>query len=71
MDYFNELVQSLEKANAYKNGDASKARRRTVVALTAPVYQAQDIARLRLKLQLSQRGLASVLGVSGRTVEAW
>ena len=36
-----------------------------------PVYQAEDITRIRKALRVSQRRLALALGVSTRTVEAW
>jgi putative transcriptional regulator len=39
--------------------------------LPVPEYRADDVQRLRSSLNLSQRGFASVLGVSARTVEAW
>ncbi|WP_366517617.1 helix-turn-helix domain-containing protein [uncultured Mailhella sp.] len=36
-----------------------------------PEYKAEDVARIRKSLDLSQRTLANALGVSTRTVEAW
>ena len=71
MDFFNELKQSLEEATAYKNGDTKKARKRTVRVIAVPAYKPSDIVRVRDQLNLSQRALANVLGVSSRTVEAW
>jgi len=69
-DYFTELEQSLHEAVAFKKGDKSKARV-SVYELPVPEYKAADVARVRAALHLSQRGLALVLGVSPRTVEAW
>jgi putative transcriptional regulator len=69
-DFFEGLKQSFEEAIAFKKGDKSKARV-TVVSIPVPAYKAKDIARLRKDLRLSQRGLANVIGVSPRTVEAW
>ena len=70
--YFDELMTSLEDAAAFAQGDTSRAR---VVEVDTddpvPEYKAADIARTRQALNLSQRALASVLGVSTRTVEAW
>lgn len=69
-NYFEELKASLEEAAAHSRGE--KTRCRTVVRqVPIPEYTAVDIARMRRSLNLSQRGLASVLGVSARTVEAW
>ena len=70
--YFDELMTSLEDAAAFAQGDTSRAR---VVEVEGddpvPEYKAADVARTRQALNLSQRALASVLGVSTRTVEAW
>ena len=68
--YFDTLMESLEDAAAFAQGDPSRAR---VVEVDDPVpaYEAKDVARTRSDLNLSQRALASVLGVSVRTVEAW
>lgn len=68
--YFDALMSSLEDAAAFAQGDTSRAR---VVEAVDPVpeYKAEDVARTRQALNLSQRALAGVLGVSARTVEAW
>ena len=69
-DYFDALKESLEQAIDYTKGD--KSRCRTVVRETPiPAYKADDVARTRKELKLSQRGLATALGVSPRTVESW
>jgi putative transcriptional regulator len=69
-NYFEELKASLEDAAAYRSGE--KARCRTVVKeLPLPKYTASEVSRMRHSLNLSQRGLATLLGVSTRTVEAW
>lgn len=70
--YFNELMTSLEDAAAFAQGDTSRAKVVEVeVDDPVPEYKASDVARTRQALNLSQRALASVLGVSTRTVEAW
>lgn len=70
--YFEALMSSLEDAAAFAEGDTSKAKM-VEIEVTDPVphYKAEDVARTRKSLNLSQRALASVLGVSTRTVEAW
>ena len=70
MDYYEELKTSLEDAAAYARGDKTRARS-VVRELPVPEYNAADVARVRMGLQLSQRDLAAVLGVSPRTVESW
>ncbi len=70
--YFDELMTSLEDAAAFAQGDTSRARVVEVeVDDPVPEYKAADVARTRQALNLSQRALAGVLGVSTRTVEAW
>lgn len=68
--YFDALMDSLEDAAAFARGDVSRAK---IVEVEDPVptYTAEDVARTRTDLKLSQRALAGVLGVSVRTVEAW
>ncbi len=69
-NYFERLKESLEQAVAYTKGDKSKVRV-SVREIPVPEYRAGDVSRVRSELRLSQRALASVLGVSHRTVEAW
>ena len=69
-NYFEELKSSLEEAVAHSKGEKTRCRA-VVRELPIPEYTAPDIARMRRSLNLSQRALASVLGVSARTVEAW
>lgn len=64
------LIQSLNEAIAYTNGDKTKARVR-VYEIPTPEYKAKDVRRIRENLHMSQAGLALALGVSKRTVEAW
>ena len=69
-NYGDALVESLQQALAYAKGDKSRCRV-TVREIPVPEYKADDVSRVRSELRLSQRALASVLGVSARTVEAW
>ena len=69
-NYFEDLRDSLEEAVAYKKGMPTRCR--TVVkSIPIPAYSGSDIANMRRSWNLSQKGLANVLGVSPRTVEAW
>lgn len=67
---FDGILEGLEEAVAYKQGDTSCCKV-SVREVPVPEYKAEDVARARKALNLSQRALASVLGVSPRTVEAW
>ncbi len=72
-DNFNlhdELTASLQEALAYKRGDKSKGRV-VVREIPTPEYTGMEVRRIRTQLHLSQNGLATALGVSKRTVEAW
>ena len=64
-NYGEALAASLEQV-------IEKTRVRVAVReLPIPEYDAHTVAIVRKKLNLSQRGLASALGVSTRTVESW
>jgi putative transcriptional regulator len=67
---FDDLKASLEEAVAYSRGNKSKGRS-VVRALPLSEYHAAEVANVRNKIGISQSGLATVLGVSVRTVEAW
>ena len=69
-NYYEQLKQSLEDAIAFKKGDKRRARV-SYREIAVPEYMPSDVLRVRSVLDLSQRGLASALGVSTRTVEAW
>lgn len=64
------ILEGLQEAVAYKQGDRSRCRV-SVREIPVPEYKAADVARTRKDLNLSQRALATALGVSTRTVEAW
>lgn len=68
--YYDSLKAGLEDAVAFINGDQSRGRilsRESYI----PNYKAEDVARARKDLNMSQKTLACALGVSTRTVEAW
>jgi len=75
-DFFDNLnvgdaiIESLQQAVAYKNGNPSHVRV-TVRSIPQPEYKQVDIVRLRKNLELTQKGMAAVLGVSPRTLEGW
>ena len=60
------LIESLEQAVAYKNGDKTKAR-----SVYVYYFKPEEIANIRKKYNLTQKSLSEVLDVSPRTVEAW
>ena len=69
-NYGDALIEGLEQALDYAKGNKSRCRT-TVLEIPIPEYLADDVFRVRSKLNLSQKALASAVGVSSRTVEAW
>ena len=68
------IMQGLSEAVEYKNGNNTKTRVRilsTIDPIPVAEYQPADVVRLRKDLNLSQKGLAVMIGVSPRTVESW
>ena len=68
------IMQGLNEAIEFKNGNNTKARVRilsTVDTVIISTYKSDDVSRLRKALNMSQRGLAAAIGVSPRTVESW
>lgn len=74
---FNLLKEGLEEAIAYEKGISKKARVKKLRIDTSNVpqppkeYHANDIKRLRNKLNCSQQVLAACLNVSLNTIQAW
>ena len=69
-DVYKGILEGLQDAVAYKQGDHSRGRV-SVREIPVPDYKAADVVRARKQLNLPQRSLANLMGVSPRTVEAW
>lgn len=69
-EHFDLLSESMQQALDHKRGNRMAARS-VVRVIDIPEYKPEEIASVRLKLNLTQRGLAQVVGVSPWTVEAW
>ncbi len=65
-DFFAGLTESLEEAALFEQG---KAKQETMIRKRS--LPAVNVAELRESLSMTQKAFANVLGVSGRTVEAW
>jgi putative transcriptional regulator len=61
---FDELLQSVTEAAAIERGQAKPSR-------TFEVKTANDVARVRGKLGLSQTKFAQFLGISENTLQNW
>ncbi|PKL32735.1 MAG: transcriptional regulator [Spirochaetae bacterium HGW-Spirochaetae-10] len=69
---FQDLKQGLYEALAYSQGKTkARVHRRKLHVPPLPDYSGEDIKRIRERLNLSQKTLAAVLGVSAKTIEAW
>ena len=71
---YDGIMQGLQEAIEFKKGNTTEARVR-VYSKVSPVnvagYKPSDVANIRKNLNLSQKGLATAIGVSPRTVESW
>ena len=69
---YNSIKKGLEEAIAHKKGKLkAKVVRRKVNVAPLPHYKANDIKKLREKLNLSQRTFGEVIGVSTKSIESW
>lgn len=65
------LQLGLEQAIAFKKGDKTKAKSKTIQVREVEKFNSTDIKNIRLQLDLTQKTFAQILGVSVKTVEAW
>ncbi len=63
-ELFDELLQSVKEAAAVERGRAKPSR-------TFEVKTANDVARVRNRLGLSQNKFARLLGISENTLQNW
>jgi len=74
LSVYEGITQGLQEAIAFKKGESKNARVR-VLTTVEPVnilpYKSVDVVKIRKSLDLSQRGFATAIGVSPRTVESW
>ncbi len=66
VDFFDGIMAGLNEALAYEKGTATAET--FVRKASLPDI---NVAELRSSLNMTQKGFASILGVSQRTVEAW
>lgn len=66
------IMEGLNEALQYEKGEIPVRKERVrVVIQPVPTFSADKIKSVRAKLGLSQKDLASFMGVSPKTVEAW
>lgn len=72
MSVFDDIMQGLNEALEYEKEGKLKGVRRCIVKISPiPHYKGSEVKNIRISKSLSQSALASVLGVSKKTVEAW
>ena len=62
---------SLRQAIDYAKGDEAKVRKRTIAIKGSETFSANDVKDLRLRMNLTQKPFATLIGVSVKTIEAW
>lgn len=70
MSLMNQLTTSLDELEQHLKGE-KRLKTRQLGTKLIPSYSSEDIKKIRIKLKLSQKTLAEVIGVSSKTVEAW
>ena len=65
-------MQGLEEAINFEKTKNSKYGKSVIVHFTPiPHYSNEEVRKIRLQLELTQKAFAYLLGVSQKTVEAW
>ena len=67
---FESIMRGLGEVKAHRDGTL-RLKTTAVEIAPLPVYDSMAVKSLRLTLGLSQAVFAHVLGVAGKTVEAW
>ena len=67
---FEDLKQGLQEAIAYEKGQGT-ARMKSYMITPVKKYSNVEIREIRMKAGMTQSVLASYMGVSKKTVEAW
>ncbi len=68
---FDRLKKGLEEGIAHERGERTLLVTEVVVPDPPRPYQAEDVRRVRTRLNMSQVGFARLLQVSSKTVQSW
>ena len=68
---FHMIKEGLEEAIAYEQGKIELRTKEVIIPGPPKEYKANDVKKLRKKLNFSQAILAAYLNVSVKTVQAW
>lgn len=67
---FDDLMQGMQEILEFEQGHR-KLRIDKINVVPLEKYSAEEIRKIRMTLEMSQRSFASVVGVSAKTVESW
>jgi putative transcriptional regulator len=68
---FESIKQGLTEAIEYECGNLSNVKVRRVTIAPLNTYNSDDIKKIRVQQNMTQKLFAEALGVSVKTVEAW
>jgi putative transcriptional regulator len=68
---FDRLKKGLEEGIAHERGERILRVTEVVVPDPPRLYGAEDIRRIRTRLNMSQAGFARLLQVSSKTIQSW
>ena len=71
MSVYDSITQGLNEAVAYTAGQCPEAKIHHISIQPVPAFDVREIKEIRANLGVTQAVLASLLGVSAKTVEAW
>lgn len=70
MNVYKSIITGLNEAIDHEKGNG-KARVMHCTVAPVPTFSAEEIRALRTSMKMTQNTFAAVMGVSGKTVEAW
>ncbi len=70
---FDDLKKSLNEVNDFQNGkiEIKPIKRKKLIVEPPEEFNPEKIKQVRQTTSLSQSGLAAILGISVKTVQAW
>lgn len=68
---FERLKKGLEEGIAHERGERTLRVTEVIVPDPPRAYTADDVRRIRARLNMSQSGFARLLQVSSKTVQSW
>lgn len=70
-EFFESIKQGMIEAIEYERGNLPNVKVRKVTIAPLHTYNSNDIKKLRMQQNMTQKIFAEALGVSVKTIEAW